>query len=95
MRGYIPILDVESYPNVFNGFKANSSNKNSWEIFFNQPFGFTYEDVIKNAKNKFYYDCKRDSTSPQYTNIYSKKISIDFLHNIANKYIPLKNEIIN
>lgn len=94
MKGFIPILEVESYPNVFNGFKANSSNKNHWEYFFNQPLGYTYENVIKNAKKIIYFDCKKESTTPQYTNIYSKKIAIDFLHNFANKYIPIKKEII-
>ena len=94
MKGFIPILDVISYPNVFNGFKAYSSDINPWELFFNQPFGYTYNEVIKKAKKIYYYDCKWEKFSPQYTNIYSKQIAIDFFHFIGQKYIPIKNEII-
>ena len=94
IEGYIPILEVESYPTIFNGFKANSSTINSWEYFFNQPFNYTLENVLKNAKRIKYYNCKRERSTPQYHNFYSKKISIDFWHNFGKTYIPIKNEII-
>lgn len=51
-RGYIPIIDVSSFPNTFNGHNTNSpQNKiNPWEVLFNQPFGYTLDEVRKNAK---------------------------------------------
>jgi len=94
IKGFIPILEVETYPNVFNGFKANISNKNPWEYFFDQPFGYTFEKVIKNAKKIKYIDCKRDNSTPQYTNFFFNIIKIDFWHDIAIKYIPIKCDII-
>ena len=94
IEGYIPILEVESYPTIFNGFKANSSSINPWEYFFNQPFNYKLENVLKNAKKIKYYNCKREHSTPQYHNFYSKKISIDFWHNFGKTYIPIKNEII-
>lgn len=95
IKGYIPILEVESYPTIFNGFKANSSRINPWEYFFNQPFNYKLENVLKNAKNIKIYNCKRDHSTPQYYDFYSKKIAIYFWHNIGKTYIPIKNEIIN
>ena len=47
LEGYIPIIDLKSFPNVVNGINITKSN--SWEIFFDQPFGYTLEDVLKNA----------------------------------------------
>lgn len=94
IKGYIPILEVESYPTIFNEFRANSSTINHWEYFFNQPFNYKLENVLKTAKTIKYYNCKRDHTTPQYHDFYSKKISIDFWHNFVKTYIPIKNEII-
>lgn len=94
IKGYIPILEVESYPTIFNGFKANSSTINHWEYFFNQPFNYKLEKVLKNAKTIKYYNCKREHSTPQYHDFYSKKIAIDFWHNFVKTYIPIKNEII-
>lgn len=94
IKGFIPILEVETYPTVFNGYKANSSTGNSWEYFFEQPFGYTYENVIKKGKNIKYINCKRDSVTPQYTNFYKSKIAIEYWHNIALKFIPIKYKII-
>ena len=53
--GYIPIIDVMSFPNAFNGFN-NKSKNNSWEIFFNQPFGFTLEEIKTKAKIIEYFE---------------------------------------
>lgn len=68
-EGYIPIVDLVSFPNIFNGFHINSSNKNPWEFFFNQPYGYTLEGVKKNSKNIKYFKCK-NYTKPYKYNIY-------------------------
>ena len=34
-EGYIPIVDLISFPNIFNRFNINSLNKNPWELYFN------------------------------------------------------------
>ncbi len=94
IKGYIPILEVESYPTIFNGFKVNSSSVNSWEILFYQPYNYTLENVLKKAKNIKYFNCRKEHITPQYDDFYNKTIAINFWHNIAKNYIPIKNEII-
>lgn len=56
-KGYIPIVDLVSFPNIFNRFNNNSLNKNPWEFYFSQPYGFTLEGVKKNSKNIQYFNC--------------------------------------
>ena len=93
IEGYIPIIDLESFPNVFNGFNINSSRKNPWEIFFYQPFGYTIRNVMKRAKNINYFECENRNMRPN-DDIFFDKKSMNLWHNIANKYIPIKNKII-
>jgi len=48
-KGYIPVIDQQNFEDQYK-----TSNeflpKNSWEIYFNQPFGYKLDD-IKNSKN--------------------------------------------
>ena len=91
--GYIPIIDLKFFPNVYNG---NDTKKNNpWEIFFYQPYNHTLDDVIKYAKNVEYYECTAGEYRPDEINMYYNKDSIKFWHDFAEKYMPLKNEIIN
>ena len=91
--GYIPIIDLASTLNIFNGFNICSIKNNPWEIFFNQPFGYTLEDVINKSKNYNYFECIKRSNLPNYY-IYNNKVLLYFWQNIANRYIPLNNKII-
>ena len=92
-KGYIPIIDLSSFPNNINGFKINSINNNPWEYFFNQPYDYSLENVIKKAKNIEYFKCEYSISFPK-INSYLNNIIIDFWHNIAIKYIPIKFKII-
>lgn len=95
INNYIPIIDIEAFPNVFNGFKNENIKNNSWEYLFNQPFGYELANVIKKAKKIEYINCtRREHSSPSYTNFYKKSIAIDYWHYFVDKYIPIKNEII-
>jgi hypothetical protein len=38
IQGFIPILDLESYKNVMNGFNVNLSKGNPWEYYFKSAF---------------------------------------------------------
>ena len=91
-KGFIPILELESYKNVINGFVVDLSKGNPWEYYFNQPFGYKYDDVMKEAKNIKYVEC----VPREYPNetIFLNKRNMNYWHNIANQYIPIKNEII-
>ena len=61
--GYIPIIKIDPFNNIF---KVNSSspNINPWEILFNQPFGYTLEEVQKYAKNISEFSCVWNEMSP-------------------------------
>ena len=93
IQGYIPIIDLESFPNIFNGFNISSTKLNPWEFFFYQPFGFTYRNIIKKAKNIKYFECDSNNLRPN-NDIFFNEKSMILWHNIAKKYIPIKNKII-
>ena len=92
-NGYIPILDLSSFPNIFNSFNPNNSKENPWEFFFRQPFEYKLKDVEKYGKNIKYIICNNPKNRPD-TNIYKNKVILQFWHNLALKYIPLKSTII-
>ena len=71
-RGYIPIIDMKSFPNTYNNY--NISNNNPWEIFFNQPFEYTLEEVINKAKRKFYEECLTCENRPNEFTIYYNRL---------------------
>ena len=92
MKGYIPIIDIKSFPNVINGF--NTSKSNYWELFFEQPFGYTLEEVKKNAKNIKYIKCRDCRPRPDDKSMPYDEVRKYFWHNFANKYMPVKRNII-
>ena len=92
-EGYIPLIDLGSFRNIFNGFNK-SSTYNPWEIFFYQPFNHTLIKVLKFAKNIKYFICKSTFYRP-YNTIYINKVLINYWHNIASLYMPIKEEFIN
>jgi hypothetical protein len=93
IQGFIPSFDFESYKNFINGFSDNPLRENPWEYYFNQPFGFRYKDVIQKGKNIKYFECIGDEKRPN-GDIFLSKESMNYWHNMANKYIPIKDEII-
>ena len=92
LNGYIPLIDLSSHPNIFNGFNT-SINKNPWESFFYQPFGYTLENVKKKAINIEFIECNKGYKGPDFYNIFHNNVVRKYWNNIANKYIPIKDEI--
>ena len=93
-KGYVPIIDVKSFKNFFNNYNVNLSDVNPWEMFFDQPFGYTLNNVLTKAKKIKYIICNSNINRPG-SNIFFNQILIDFWHNIAKIYIPIKFDIIN
>ena len=93
IEGFVPILEFESYKNVINGFIVDLSKGNPWEYYFNQPFGYKYSDIKKNAKNIKYFECKSNIIRPN-EKIFLNKNSMNYWHIMANQFIPIKDEII-
>ena len=91
--GYIPIIDL-CFPNIFNKFNSKLIKRNPWEFFFNQPYGYSLKDVKIKAKKIKYFKCKSPHTSDSFHQIYKNELLLDFYHNLAIKYFPIKNKII-
>ena len=92
LLGYVPIIDLKSFPNAYNG--NNTSKKNPWELFFYQPYNFTLEDVLNYAKNVTKLECDANGERPDEINMYYKSDSINFWHDFAKQYMPLKKELL-
>ena len=91
-RGFIPIIDLTSHPNIFNGFN-NNSRINPWEIFFNQPFGYTLDNIFSQAKHIEYVYCERGMHGPNFSLFYTP-VLVNYWHNIAKIYMPIKEQLI-
>ena len=91
-EGYIPIVDLQSFSNAYN--KNKTLKQNPWELFFYQPYNYTLEEVMRFAKNITYFICISQLYRPSEINIYYQKYYINFWHNFAKKYMPVRNEII-
>ena len=92
LDGFIPIIDIKSFPNVLNGFDI--SKVNAWEYFFEQPFGYTLEEVLKNAKNIVKIICDDCTPRPDPNPMFFNSNDKYFWHNFANKYSSIKKELI-
>lgn len=91
-KGYIPIIDLSSFENIFNGYQLNISRGNPWEIFFYQPFNYNLIDVKKKGKKIRYFDC--DPTYMPSVDIFNNSIIWNYWNNFEKKYMPIKLEII-
>jgi hypothetical protein len=92
-KGYIPLIDLISHPNIFNGFNTNITY-NPWEIFFEQPFKYTLNNVKNKAKKTIeYVQCYGVKNHPYFNIFYNNKIR-EYWHRVAKQYIPIKTEII-
>ena len=94
-KGYIPVIDLITYPNVYNKFNT-SLNYNPWEQFFYQPYNHTLDNVKKYAKRIEYKNFSVLRNEPNYSIelFYNNRIRL-YWHHKAKKYIPIKKEIIN
>ena len=94
-EGYIPLIETSSFPNVFNGYNESSIlNEDPWESFFNQPCGYTLNDV-KNKSNVAYLECECWDNMPSEKDLYSNKTLIEYYHKIAQKYMSVKQNIMD
>ena len=92
-KGFIPIADLKSFKNKFN--RGNQSVDNPWELFFYQPYNYTYREVKKYSKNYSYYPCTQTFSRPHDLTIYYHNSSLHYWHDFAKKYMPVKNDIMN
>ena len=93
-KGYIPIIDLKSYPNMYNNFSSSYNYTNPWEYFYEQPYGYTLELVLNKTTNIQYFDCKGEDNRPSETQIFYNKILINYWHILAINFLPIKRELI-
>ena len=58
-HNFIPIIDMENYPTIYNERKSINGTKNSWLYYFEPVSKYSIEDVYKSknvilSKNRFY-----------------------------------------
>ena len=92
IEGYIPIIDIKSFPNVINGF--NISKSNYYEKFFEQPFGYTLEEVLKNGKSIKTIICGDCVPRLYHRDLPFSEVQKIFWHDFAEKYLPIKKELL-
>ena len=85
--GFIPIIDMENFPSIYNEKKKILNTLNSWEYYFEQISNNTLDEVYKSknvilTENNF-YSKKEDF----FANITESKDLVEILRN----YIRLKN----
>ena len=90
-HGYIPILDVGSFSNILSG--NNNPEDNPWEEFFNQPCGYTLDDVVK-MKDVEIFECECVLDMPDEKTVYSKPIMLNYHHIIQEKYMSVNRNIL-
>ena len=90
-KGELPIIDMQSSENLYNGFNKNFAI-NPWELFFNQIDGYNLSEVKKYGKNIKYYICPSHIRAPN-RHFFNNTVLIQFWHNIYKNYIPIRREI--
>ena len=93
-QGYIPIIDAGSFGSVLNAYNPSEVD-NPWEVLFNQPFNYTLAEVKKNAKKIEKLSCSWTNMAPSEGHIYSSWLNLDFHKVMANKFMSVKQEIID
>ena len=90
-KGFIPLIDLSLKKNIFINTDYSLSNKNPWELYFNQPFNLTLNDAklsnIKRIKCEHFYNAN-------FKEIYDNDIIRDYWSLMANKYLQIKSNII-
>ncbi|MCR5482419.1 MAG: hypothetical protein K6F52_06455 [Clostridia bacterium] len=93
-KGYIPVVDFMNYPNAY--LEEDEVGKiNSWEYYFEQPCGYTLED-IKGAKNVIlghgaFVNVKNPPINmPEF---FDSQEKIDYWRRFAKKYCRVKPNI--
>ena len=91
-KGYIPLVDLQNYNPFYQG--GATDNKNIWEYYFEQPYGYGLND-IKNSKKIILGNgiVTSDLEYPD-DNIAYDEQKIDFWKSIAQKYLIVNEEIV-
>lgn len=86
-RGYIPIIDMQNYPNAYLE-KLKFHKENSWEYYFEQPYPYTLAEVYQ-SKNVIL--CGTALASCGYVGMKDME-QIRIFNNLIDKYMHLNKK---
>lgn len=91
-KGYIPVIDMQNNANNYLE-KDKIGKENAWEYFFQQPCGFSLEDIAK-AKNVILSNglITKDFKYPDFT-IVEDGESFHYWHFIFQNYLKLSDDM--
>ena len=91
-KGYLVVVDMKNYSSQYHN-KGELGAVNVWEEFFEQPSGYSLDD-IKNSRN-IIISKKAECPSPEYlmgnTVFYDDQRRIAHFHYLFNKYIKFNS----
>lgn len=91
-KGYIPVIDMQFNQNTYLE-PEEVGKRNSWEYYFEQPCGYTMEEVLC-SKNVILSNglITADNVYPTFSIISSRK-EFEQWHSFFQKYLRIKSEI--
>lgn len=92
-NGYIPLIDTVNADNIFTSL-SRKCGINAWELYFNQPFGTSYTDLVPGQEIKI------ADGIPSFMPTYNMDCILNhdllkFWHNIMKKYMPISADMAN
>ncbi len=49
-KDFIPVIDMQNFPIIYNDLKSINGSKNSWEYYFDQPTKYSLEDAYSSKR---------------------------------------------
>jgi len=91
-NGYIPVVDMQYFDNDFHSGEYKKGKSNSWELFFEQPYGISVDEALKSKSCRYYWK----DNPPYHPNdsldfLYCDEI-INYYHGITEKYMKFNSK---
>lgn len=93
INGWIPVIDMERYPNFYNEKEPILGTMNSWEYFFKQPRNLNLDSALQ--MNYLSNEGGRDGYFTRAIVITPTKDKIERARYLIKKYIKIKKYIID
>ena len=89
----IPVIDMKNYANTFHR-EEDVGHINTWELFFEQPYNISFEDVLKQGNARYVWsDIPEYQPNDSLDFLYNDDI-INYYHLVAEKYIRFQPHVL-
>ena len=85
--GYIPIVDMENFPTIYNELTKINETKNSWNYYFENKQNYELKDIYKNRNFIL--------SSNKFSKSFSHQINNDQLRKCFNDHFKIKQRYLN